>query len=1078
MNILIVSQCDKRALTESRRILDQFAERRGDRTWQTSITQAGLDTLRRLLKKTARRNTSVACHWIRGLDHSELLWIVGDASRFNALGAVPTNTTARNVLRREDENDWHSGEDIHVLAVLAALFHDIGKANAAFQKKLRSRAPVRDAFRHEWVSLCLLAAFVGKGSSDAAWLERLAALPNAADDGAWLAALANHQKTPFAQLPPLAQVVGWLVVSHHRLPVQKKAVRRQLMQMPQTFDSSWCGEHAAATAEEIATCWRFAEGHLPFASAAWCERVARAAQAILARPGLLARASTLLDDPWILHLSRLTLMLADHHYSSLPSTSGLGERQFPAYANTDKAGKIKQRLDEHLLGVARSSRQIARFLPQLARHLPRLARHRGFQQRSKEARFRWQDNAFDLAASLREASAQQGFFGINMASTGCGKTLANGRIMYALADPQQGARFSIALGLRTLTLQTGQAYRERLHLGDDDLAVMVGGGAVRQLFEHESAAARTGSESTETLVDEEATYVHFEGSLGDGPLQHWLAGNPSTHKLVNAPILACTVDHLIPACESLRGGRQIAPMLRLLTSDVVLDEIDDFDLNDLPALSRLVHWAGLLGGRVLLSSATLPPALVAGLFEAYCAGRRVYQQNRGVPGMALNPCCAWFDEFGCTATNLANVSDFSVEHAAFVQKRVANLAPLPIRRRAEILPLTVTAQRRPAVCHEIAAQLMAPMLALHRAHHSVAPSGQRVSCGLIRMANIGPLMEVAQRLFAEDAPAGVRVHLCVYHSRFPLLVRSALEAQLDSLLNRADETALFRHPLVNAALAKHPEQEHLFVVLASPVAEVGRDHDYDWALVEPSSMRSLIQLAGRIRRHRAGECTTPNLLLWQKNVLGLLGETVAFQRPGFEDEKHLLKTHDLRELVTEEQLAVINASPRIVEPANVNAESGTRLATLEHVRLRQLLRPGNGSSSSFQVPDWWSTQGRATLSGVLQQWKRFRAGRAEQRYALLLEEEDADAALRFHELTERGEWLAQGHLLRDIPLTLGARVSPWGGMDYRTALHTLAESLAMPLTECAKRFGYLQLPEKEAESGWEWHPFLGFKRCF
>ena len=65
MNVLLVSQCDKRALTETRRILDQFAERRGDRTWQTPITQDGLNTLRRLLRKTARKNTAVACHWIR-----------------------------------------------------------------------------------------------------------------------------------------------------------------------------------------------------------------------------------------------------------------------------------------------------------------------------------------------------------------------------------------------------------------------------------------------------------------------------------------------------------------------------------------------------------------------------------------------------------------------------------------------------------------------------------------------------------------------------------------------------------------------------------------------------------------------------------------------------------------------------------------------------------------------------------------------------------------------------------------------------------------------------------------------------
>ena len=87
MNILLISQCNKNALKETRRILDQFAERRGDRTWQTPITQAGLETLRKLLRKTARKNTAVACHWIRGHDHSELMWVVGDAAQFNLNGA-------------------------------------------------------------------------------------------------------------------------------------------------------------------------------------------------------------------------------------------------------------------------------------------------------------------------------------------------------------------------------------------------------------------------------------------------------------------------------------------------------------------------------------------------------------------------------------------------------------------------------------------------------------------------------------------------------------------------------------------------------------------------------------------------------------------------------------------------------------------------------------------------------------------------------------------------------------------------------------------------------------------------------
>ena len=39
------------------RILDQFAERRGERTWQTAITQEGLSTVRKLLRQKARKNT-------------------------------------------------------------------------------------------------------------------------------------------------------------------------------------------------------------------------------------------------------------------------------------------------------------------------------------------------------------------------------------------------------------------------------------------------------------------------------------------------------------------------------------------------------------------------------------------------------------------------------------------------------------------------------------------------------------------------------------------------------------------------------------------------------------------------------------------------------------------------------------------------------------------------------------------------------------------------------------------------------------------------------------------------------------
>ncbi|MFX2325364.1 type I-F CRISPR-associated helicase Cas3, partial [Acinetobacter baumannii] len=56
-----------------------------------------------------------------------------------------------------------------------------------------------------------------------------------------------------------------------------------------------------------------------------------------------------------------------------------------------------------------------------------------------------------------------------------------------------------------------------------------------------------------------------------------------------------------------------------------------------------------------------------------------------------------------------------------------------------------------------------------------------------------------------------------------------------------------------------------FIVIATPVEEVGRDHDFDWAIIDASSVQSIVQTAGRVNRHRLEKVQQPNIMIPQWN---------------------------------------------------------------------------------------------------------------------------------------------------------------------------------------------------------------------
>ncbi len=929
MLVVLINESEGKAWKRTRRVLAKYLPQIGSRVWAGHISEEGLKDLHQEIKKTVSKAGSVSCHRVMSRNRLELQWIAGQKDFYDSQGRYAFRTTH---IRKEYSTEplGPYAELVYLCRRMAALLHDIGKATLAFQGKLRG-AYHHEEYRHDLVGFLMLQQrfAASQPPDDQVFLTELAKAEPLWPEGELLFETKN-QPTHFPNLSPkqlktwlatapIFSLVSWLVLSHHRLPagndqieVCAKDPTKKSTHVNQT--TSQDGKVATRILSQQA-----ANSQLPWQEPKWQTQVTAIAEKISALlnryPDLRADLTTNTGD-WILanvHYNRPLLIAADHLASIQCNTSKLAVDKAspsqPAYANTYQEQQKPywgDTLPQHLLRVEKLTRKLKTLLAN-AGHF----RSAGLPITSQARipitapNFYWQQK---LAEAAQHTLENRSVFAAILAETGSGKTLAGVRLLAAISPKdEQGEprlRYTLALGLRSLTLQSATALREQALISQEDFVTLVGGLVLddTQNSSESSEASKNGKENT--TADDENGYsvggkdintlnpdnmpwldcldAHLDGDCQgkrDRPalfkiVHEWLGQRGL--QLLETPIVACTVDHLVPATHATSGG-DARMALRIFTSDLILDEIDNYSAQDLITLGKLCFMVGLAGRHVILMSATMGPYVVQGLFDAWWRGlcikakldapsfnshiahplpaRLIFAGNQ--PGL----------EVECHDLHTHVPAKLMLHYNDYVKRTCIKIQATAQRRHLDILRLTPLAQATDKTRHlrsQIYAEILQGCYQLHQINAQKIDN-INVSIGFIRFNTAKQAWRYSRWLLErQNHQDAYNYQVVCYHAKHPRLVLGLMDAKLNQLNNRKHDSNWQDLPELQAALAQtktKTKQDLMIIVVTTTLQETGRDHDYDWAILEPRSVRGEVQAAGRVRRHRPQPWDKLNILI-------------------------------------------------------------------------------------------------------------------------------------------------------------------------------------------------------------------------
>ena len=833
--------------------------------------------------------------------------------------------------------------------VFAAICHDLGKSTTTFQEKMVDNKKIGlDVMRHERLSVVILfslyrelfnAKYLPKGGDDKELFSVLSTLDidvlrdlfNKAIQDVNLKQSYGKAKNDLnnAMKPDLLNknkgmaviyAAFYLILSHHHLPeasdgniteqgyVNERHANDEIVisEAPPFYAEIWLLE-LKSVCKELSQCDFNSAYHKIDAFVAG-----------------------------VTYIARPSFIIADQNISAQSE-----QRKAPAltYANTyaDKNGvrHLAQPLINHLIDVAKETQRLTerQFKEIEQATLPSMqSSPDALKARTDIDDFKWQNNALDVA----EQQSTTGNINLISAETGKGKTRGNIKIVSANRN-HTNVRATVCLGTNSLTKQTALEYINDIGVGQYTTAI-TGHALTRHFIDTESATGRDNLNVDDVDMNEMEVQKKDWASLLDADFS--CSFKPKYDKILATPIVVSTIDHIV---ECIQSPKSTASRLlqRLQTSDLIIDEIDSYSETSLIPIYKLVYLAGLYNRNVVVSSATQRPTIADSIVEAFDAGlnahNAIFDKSELVSGAVIND------------KESATISAFSTESFYDVIER----------QRKELLSLlsNVDARRKAEFCDiKSTSDFIDTAKMLHERHH-VNVNEFNLSAGVIRFNNVKYVQNFAKEI-GRIQDNDVEIGVIAYHSRIAAPIRYRVEKCLDSILKRKkhdkfvdtlNDEPEFKQTLEKARI--RGVKNIIIMVVCSPIEETGRDHDFDWAITEPCSNHSLIQLVGRVLRHRRSMTVDVANVVIMKQSLRVLYEPELAHRPvlpaPITEHLTLLDGVDVQSSFTEEDYAYtefINAKACFID----YKQTAQKVAEFQSINALETQKVVNAASHSHQ----------------------------------------------------------------------------------------------------------------------------------